>query len=368
MKRIRLSAANVGKAEMQALNQLLCPDTHLGMGDEVIAFEYELANYLAVDPHCVIAVNSGTAALHLACVASCSAGSEIIVPSLNYVAGIQAIYAAQCKANFCDVKINTANLDLEHAKAILNEKTKAIMPMHYASNPCDLDDINEFAVKNNLHVIEDAAHAFGCTYKGRKIGSFGDIICFSFDGIKNITCGEGGAIVAFNKDIARTCRSARSLSIIKQDHDFDVKCQGWRYHMSNICAKIGRVQLSRLHSEFAKIRKDLVKIYYTELQELEKKGKISFLYRESSSEIIPHIFVIRVLNGKRDSLKSALKLANIETAIHYKPNHLLTYFKSPVQLAVTQQLYSELLSLPLHTELKMEQVEYICHHIKQHFI
>ncbi len=365
MKPIRLSSAHVGEPELKALSNLLCPNTYLGMGDEVLHFEAELANYLGIHEKYVVAVNSGTAALHLACTTSCTKGHEIIVPSLTYVATLQAISAAGCKPNFCDVNIHTATLDLEHAKSIVNAKTKAIMPMHYAGNSHNLDAIHHFATKHNLRVIEDAAHAFGCTHEGKKIGSFGDLICFSFDGIKNITCAEGGAIIAFNDEDAKYCRQARNLGIVKADNDFDVNNQGWRYHMSNIFACIGRVQLSRLHSEFAPKRQDLAKIYYNELKTLAQNNKIAFLHFDQTNEIIPHIFALRILHGQRNRLKSALAALHIETAIHYKPSHLLTYYKSECILPRTMQLYSELISLPLHVEMQKEDIQYICHNIQK---
>lgn len=142
------------------------------------------------------------------------------------------------------------------------------MPVHYASNPVDLDGVYAFAEKHGLRVIEDAAHAFGCLYKGRKIGSFGDVACFSFDGIKNITCGEGGCIVTSDQAVAEAARDGRLLSVEKDTEkrfsgqrswEFDVERQGWRYHMSNVMAAIGRVQLTRLDGEFAPKRRELAR-------------------------------------------------------------------------------------------------------------
>ncbi len=367
MKRIRLSSANVGKIELNAISNFFQPDTYLGMGQDVVFFENELAKYLGIKNSQVIVVNSGTAALHLACASACPIDSEIIVPSLTYVASVQAISAARCKPIFCDVHIESATLDLKHAKTLITPNTSAIMPMHYAGNPHALKEIHNFAAEHNLRVIEDAAHAFGSTFDGCKVGSFGDIVCFSFDGIKNITCAEGGAIIAFDSQIAEHCRQMRALGIIKHGSDFDVKVQGFRYHMSNIFAAIGRAQLARFDTDFAKYRKELLAYYYHKLKKLEDCGKIFFIKTDVRAQIIPHIFAVRILNGQRDNLQKALTTFNIETAIHYKPNHLLSFYKSNIYLPNTEQLYSELLSLPLHTQIEQDDINIICAHIYNFF-
>ncbi|UCE08663.1 MAG: aminotransferase class I/II-fold pyridoxal phosphate-dependent enzyme, partial [bacterium] len=184
---IRLSRSIVGHREAEAVSRVIINDGYLGMGSEVRAFEEEIAQYLGVPMEWVVCVNSGTAALHLSVEAVTQPGDEVLVQSLTYLASFQGITAAGAVPISCEVSSQNIAIELQDAKKRLTPTTKAIMPVHYASNPVELDSVYDFANKYNLRVIEDAAHAFGCTYKGRKVGSFGDIVCFSFDGIKNIT-------------------------------------------------------------------------------------------------------------------------------------------------------------------------------------
>jgi dTDP-4-amino-4,6-dideoxygalactose transaminase len=364
---IRLSKSIVGIREAEAVNLVITQDGYLGMGAEVGLFEKELAEYLTVDKTEVVCVNSGTSALHLAVDAVTSDGDEVLVPSLTFLSSYQAISACGAVPVSCEVYDDTLTIDLEYAASKITSKTKAIMAVHYASNPAKIKELYQFADKFNLRVIEDAAHAFGCSHQGRKIGSFGDIICFSFDGIKNITSGEGGAIVTKDANVLAIVRDTRLLAIEKDSEqryqgkrswDFDVKRQGYRYHMSNIFAAIGRVQLSRLDQEFAPKRKLLLE-RYRELLEGNKKIKLQRL--EAEADIVAHIFPIRVLNGDRDKLRDFLEQSEVPTGIHYKPNHLLTFYGAPeLVLPVTEQIYLEILTLPLHPELDIQDVELIC--------
>ena len=187
---MRLSRSIVGQEEAKAVSRVLLEDGYLGMGSETKLFEEDLAAFLEVEREQVITTNSGTAALHLACdaIRACSRKTsgtpEILVPSLTFVASFQAISAAGCKPVACDVLANTGTLDLEDARARITENTIAVMFVDYASNPWHLHEVYNFAKENGLRVVEDAAHAFGCRHHGKRIGSFGDIVCFSFDGIK----------------------------------------------------------------------------------------------------------------------------------------------------------------------------------------
>ncbi len=194
---IHISRSVVGAAELEAMGRVMREDGYLGMGREVRAFEEELQEYLGGQDRSVICLNSGTAALHLAVQAVTDPGDEVLVQSLTFVASFQAISAAGAVPVACEVYPETVTLDLEDAARRITPRTRAVMPVHYASNPGDLEAVYGFARRHGLRVIEDAAHAFGCTYQGRKIGSFGDLVCFSFDGLKNITSGEGGVVVYF---------------------------------------------------------------------------------------------------------------------------------------------------------------------------
>jgi len=355
----------VGQEEADAVARVLLEDGYLGMGREVEAFEKELQAFLESPDRQVMCVNSGTAALHLAVQAVTQPGDEVLVQSLTFLSSFQAIAAAGCVPVACEAVPETITLDLDDAKKRLTPRTKAVMPVHYASNPGDLEAVYDFAAQHGLRVIEDAAHAFGCHYRGRKIGAFGDIACFSFDGIKNITSGEGGAVVTSDVEAAQIVRDARLLGVQRDTEkryagqrswEFEVNQQGYRYHLSNLLAAIGRVQLKRF-PHFASRRAALVGLYRRMLSELAGLR----LLQVDLNEIVPHIQPIRVLNGRRDELRRFLAESGIETGIHYHPNHLLKFFGGGrVSLPVTEGLYGELLSLPLHPALTETEVSWIC--------
>ena len=363
---LRLSRSIVGEAEAAAVSRVITAIGYLGMGDEVRLFEEEIAAYLGVSASQVMAVNTGTAALHLAMEAALEPGDEVLIPSLTYVASFQAALGAGCVPVPCDVRPSDGLIDLEDAVRRITPLTRAVMPVHYAGNPAAIDAVYEFAARHNLRVIEDAAHAFGSTHKGRKVGSFGDLVCFSFDGIKNITSGEGGAVVTADPVAAQRIRDARLLSVENDTEkryagtrswDFDVKRRGFRYHMSNLMAAIGRVQLTRLESEFIPARKRLVRIYHDRFKDALGVALLDL----DISAVVAHIYPVRILNGRRAALINALQDKGIPTGMHYKPSHLLTLFGGgAVSLPKAEGLAEELVTLPLHPGLSDDDVHYIC--------
>lgn len=363
---VRLSRSIVGRAEAEAAARVIVEDGYLGMGAEVARFEQELAAYLGVDPAHVTCVNSGTAAVQLAVEAVVEPGDEVLVQSLTFVATFQAIAAAGATPVACEVRPETVSIDLEDAARRCTPRTRAIMPVHYASNPGDLDAVYAFARERGLRVIEDAAHAFGCTHKGRKIGSAADLACFSFDGIKNITSGEGGAVVTSDRQAGARVRDARLLGVERDSEkryagqrswDFDVSRRGYRCHMSNIFAAVGRVQLRRLDPEFAPARVALARRYRDALSGAAGVA----LFDTDLGPVVPHIQPVRILKGRRDAVRDALEDAGIQTGIHYKPNHLLTLFGGgATRLPVTERLYEEIVSLPLHPAVTFDDVDRVC--------
>lgn len=370
---LRLSRSIVGEAEAAAVNKVIIEDGYLGMGKETCLFEQELAQYIGISPNEIITTNTGTAALHLAVEALATSlnkhdgTAEVIVPSLTFVASFQAITAANCIPVACDVLPETGTIDLNDIEKRITDKTIAIMHVHYASNPWQIDKVHKFAKDHNLRVIEDAAHAFGCKHHGKKIGSFGDIICFSFDGIKNITSGEGGAMVSFDPEVVRLASDARLLSVEKdaekrfagsRSWNPDVKYQGWRYHLSNIMAAIGRVQLTRLDNEFIPARQKLKNRY---LDHLSSLSSLNLFIEDKEDFIVPHIIPICVKNGRKEELRHYLEENGIPTGIHYKPNHMLSFFKrDDSTLPITELLHSQLLTLPLHPGLNLDDIDTIC--------
>lgn len=367
--KIRLAKSIVGEKEKEALARVI-DGAYLGMGTFVQEFERRLAEFFPAKN--VVCVNSGTAALHLAIMGlGLNPGDEVLVQSLTFVASFQAITAAGLKPVACEIIPETCMIDLKDAQKRLTKRTRVIMPVHYASRVGDLEALYAFARKNNLRVVEDAAHAFGTTYQGKRIGSFGDVICFSFDGIKNITTGEGGCVVTGDEKVAQFVMDARLLGVQKDTEkryqgqrswEFDVTHQGYRYHMSNIFAAIGMVQLDRLENEFKPARQRMAKKYHNAL------GGIAglFLFPHEYDAIIPHLFPIRITNGKRDKVRQHLLKSDIECGVHYFPNHLLTaYGALRGELPVSERVFGELLSLPLHPGLTEADQDKVIEKIKE---
>jgi dTDP-4-amino-4,6-dideoxygalactose transaminase len=363
---IRLSKSFLKEKEKQAVLRVL-DRGFLGMGGEVQLFEKKLSEFLGRQAVCVV---NGTAALHLS-IQACGIGigDEVLVPSITYVASFQAISATGATPVACEIDENTLCLDLSDAVNRISPKTKAVMPVHYSGGVGDLDRIYKFAEKYNIRVIEDAAHSFGSTYKNRRIGSFGDISCFSFDGIKNITSGEGGCVVTNDEEILNLVKDARLLGVEKDSEkryngkrswDYKVKQQGWRYHMSDIMAAIGIEQLSRFN-EIAEKRQKLAKFYVNQLKNEQQLRFINHNY----NEVVPHIFpIIFCKKVNRNLVIDHLDKNNIQTGIHYKPNHLHRFFNSKYNnnfhLHTSEEIFKSLLTLPLHEGLTEEEVKFIC--------
>lgn len=362
MTLIRLSKSCLGAAEKQAVMGVLDRE-YLGMGAEVQQFEEALTNFFGRP---VVCVNTGTAALQLALQAcGIKTGDEVLVPSLTYVASFQAISATGAKPIACDIDPVTLTLDWRDAERRLTPRTKAVMPVHYTGGVGDLEGIYSFAHKNHLRVIEDAAHAFGTQYSGKLIGSFGDVACFSFDGIKNITSGEGGCVVCSDEQVLQCIRDARLLAVAKDTEqryagarswEFAVEMQGWRYHMSNIMAALGSVQLKRF-PEFAEKRQSLAKCYEKRLGNINGIKTLPHDY----DRVVPHIYVVQIASLQdRESLRAKLLEQGIQTGVHYQPNHYLKYFQNEgLPLPVVERIYPELLSLPLHPDLSAKEVDFI---------
>ncbi len=366
---IRLSKSCLSNLEKEAV-MLVLDKEYLGMGVEVQKFEKELRDFFN---RSVVCVSSGTAALHLALQAiGVGDKDEILIQSLTYVASFQAISAAGATPVACDVEPETLCLDWKDAKNRLTPKTKAVMPVHYSASVGALDEIYTFANKYGLHVVEDAAHAFGTEYQGKKVGSFGDIACFSFDGIKNITSGEGGCIVTEKEDVLNKVRDARLLGVEKdtvhrysgkRSWQFDVKQQGWRYHMSNIMAVIGSEQLKRF-PEIAVKRQALAKLYNSLFENHSQVQPVA----KDFETVVPHIYVVRIEGmSNRELLQEKLLEKGIQTGIHYQPNHWLSLYskKREAALPVTEGIFPKLLTLPLHPYLLQKDIEFIASTLKQ---
>jgi dTDP-4-amino-4,6-dideoxygalactose transaminase len=363
---IRLSKSCISNTEIESVTNVL-KNEFLGMGSEVKLFEERLSSFFSGRK--VVCVNTGTSALHLALQAiSIKSGDEIIVPSLTYVATYQAITAAGGRPISCDINLKTLNLDLDDVKRKITRRTKAIIFVHYSGDSEGIQELYELSNELDLRVIEDAAHAFGSIYKGNVVGSFGDIVCFSFDGIKNLTCGEGGCIVSSDEILIEKVKDLRLLGVKndsqsryegKRTWSFDVTEQGWRYHMSNIMAAIGNAQLTRFN-ELASKRKSLAFHY----DSLLKKSEVVQVFDRNYELIVPHIYVILLpIKIDRNEFIKNLESKNIQTGIHYQPNHNLTYFCSRLKLPNIESIEKRLISLPLHPDLSVTDIDYICENV-----
>lgn len=359
---IKVSRGCLGEEELTAVREAF-EYGYFGLAAKVLEFEEALKDYLGARH--VVATNTGTAALHLALDAlGIGRGDEVIVPSLTYVAAFQAIAATGAIPIACDIEPDTLLMDLADAERRITPRTKALMPMHYAGSPINIEAVLSLTRRHNLRVVDDAAHAFGSTYKGQKIGSFGDVSCFSFDSIKNITCGEGGAVVCNDDELAELLRKKRTLGISRKPAasgsrvrgwQFEVTTSGFRYHMSNINGAIGLVQLRKADVFIAR-RREICRRYDLAFQDLPGVQALRMDYTRTA----PHIYVVRVKDGRRDDLMEFLGQRDIEAGINYVPNHLHPYFHvDGLKLPEVESAYEEILTLPLHCALLDSDVEFV---------
>lgn len=361
---IRLSKSCLGDAEKRAVMGVLERE-FLGMGAEVQQFEQALTEFFGRPAVCVV---NGTAALQLALEAlGIGPGDEVLVPSLTYIASFQAISAMGARPVACDVDAEMLTLDFRDAEQRLTPRTRVVMPVHYAGGAGNPDAVRVFAERHRLRMVEDAAHAFGTVHRGKLVGGFGDVACFSFDGIKNITSGEGGCIVTDDPDVLRRVRDARLLGVEsdtdkryagQRSWEFDVKAQGWRYHMSNIMAAIGIEQLKRLPA-LVERRRHLARRYDEALANCTRIVRLPLDY----ACVVPHIYVVRIKGlSRRADLRERLSSFGIQTGVHYQPNHTLSYYRdaAALPLPVTNTVAPQMLSLPLHPDLADEDVDFVC--------
>lgn len=359
---ILVSQPDFGPAETTAAQTVL-ESQWVGMGPQTERFEAALASLLGV-PH-VVATCSCTAALHLALASLESDGrNEVIVPSLTFAATIQAVLMAGYKPVFAEVEPETLNLDCIDVAGLLGPQTRAILPVHFAGQPCDLERLRQLAAQFDVAVVADAAHAFGSTYREAAIGGQGAATCFSFSSNKNISSGEGGALATGSDELAAGARQLRFLGISQhtwarrhqeKPWHYSVAGPGFRYHMSDINAAIGLAQLNRLN-EFANRRRQIAATYDAALRDLPWTVPV----QRNLAQTIPNLYVLRVTHGLRDALHATMRLAGIGCGVHYVPNHQQPAFRDFARpLPVTEQLAAEVISLPLHTRLRPDQVEHV---------
>ena len=316
-----------------------------------------------------------TAALHLACVVlGIGAGDEVICPSLSFVATANCIRYTGATPVFADIRgVDDLCIDVEQIESLITDKTKAIIPMHYAGFPCDMDRIMEIAKRYHLYVIEDACHGPMSAYKGKKLGTIGDVGCFSFFSNKNISTGEGGMIVTNQEELYNKMKLMRSHGMTTMSFqralghatNYDVVDLGYNYRMDDIRASIGVIQLNKLKGDLD--RREEVRNWYIEYLSRLVEEFICIPFRDHKEFISNYIFSIVLVNStveKRDLIRRILHNKGIQTSIHYPAIHRFSaYDMFSKSLPNTEYVSDNEITLPIYGMLEKRQVIFICDEI-----
>ena len=366
---IPFHAPEIGDAEIESVVETL-RSGWLTSGTKVKRFEDDFAEYVG-SKHAV-AVNSGTAALHLALDAiGIRQDDEVIVPTMTFTATAEVVLYFKAKPVLVDCQRDTLNLDPNQIEAAITSKTKAIIPVHFGGQPCDMTPILEIAKTHKLYVVEDAAHALPASYEGKKIGTIGDITCFSFYATKTITTGEGGMATTENSEWAERMRM---MSLHGISHDawkrytkegswyYEILNPGFKYNLTDIAAAIGIEQLKKC-DEFRKAREKIAKIYDTSFADLEE---IHTPVRRSDTEHAWHLYVIQLnldhLQITRNQFIDALREEGIGTSVHFIPLHLHPYYRDnfgyqPSDFPNASSAFERIVSLPIYPKMTEADVE-----------
>jgi dTDP-4-amino-4,6-dideoxygalactose transaminase len=338
------------------------------MGPRTELFERRFGELLGTPQ--AIAVSSCTAGLHLALrVLGIGPGDEVIVPSLTFVATVAAARYVGAVPVFCDIcGPEQPTVDPERVAEAITSKTRAIVVMHYAGFPCDMEALQELARRHQVHLVEDAAHAPGSQYKGRPLGTIGDIGCFSFFSNKNVTTAEGGMVVTRSPEHYRRIKLLRSHAMTSLSYDraqghttsYDVVDVGYNYRIDDIRSAIGVVQLDRLTVDIER-RKELRQRYVDRLQAREDVT-IPFLnWNDACSNYILPIVLNDRCQVSRDIVRAELARLGIQTSIHYPAVHRFSVYQPFARpLPKTEYVADRTLSLPLYPNLRTDQVDEIC--------
>tara|TARA_Y100000590_G_scaffold251859_1_gene282814 strand:- start:6071 stop:7156 length:1086 start_codon:yes stop_codon:yes gene_type:complete len=344
MKKIKLFDIISDEKELNQLSKVLKNKfwaSGSGVGN-VSKFEKKFQKF--VNSKSCVAVNSGTAALHLALSLFNIKNKEVILPSISFVSTAHAIIYNGGIPKFVDIDPSTLCLDPLEVKKSITKKTKLILPVHLGGISCDMKSLKSICKNNSLYLVEDAAHATGTKFNGKIIGQHGDAVCFSFHPIKNLAMPSGGAVTLNHSDWKNDelkLKSRRWCGISnRKDVNYNVKELGWNYYMNEFEASIGLIQLNKLHKNNLKRKLNAKKLS----KEINLENKMPF--DENSSY---HFYWIRVKNRKNFMKK--MKEVGIETGIHYKPITQFDMYKTNTYLSNTELVSSEIVSLPTHPNL-----------------
>ena len=351
-KQIKLFDPVIDSKEENAIRNVLKSGywTSGAGGIQVKRFEKKFQQY--TNSKFCVTVNSGTAALHLALSLTDIKNKEVIVPAFSFVSTVHAILYNGGIPRFVDVNAKDLCMDIESVEKAINKKTRVILPVHFGGYPSNLVRLKKICKKNNLLLVEDAAHAAGTIYNKKKIGGHGDLVCFSFHPAKNLAMPGGGAITINHnrgKEFEKILESRRWCGISNRKGVlYDVSQLGWNYYMDEFAASIGLIQLSKLDS-LNKRRRNIAKIYS---KEIELDAKMPF-----NSDCCYHLFWIRVRN--REKFIQKMKNVGIETGVHYRPIHKMSFYNSKQNLPITEKIGKEIVSIPIHPKLNETEIHYI---------
>lgn len=371
--KIPLFDLNFDKEETNAVVDTL-ESKWISMGTQCVEFEENFAEICGASRG--VAVTNCTAALHLALMAmDIGPGDEVIVPSLTFVATANCVRYVGATPVFADVNsLEDLTISIEDIKRKITPKTKAIIPMHFAGYPADMDAIMRIAKEYGIRVIEDACHAPLSEYKGRKLGSIGDVGCFSFFSNKNISTGEGGMLITNDNILADRIKLLRSHGMTTMSYQraaghatsYDVIEFGYNYRMDDLRASIGLVQLKKLPADLEK--RAQVRAWYLEMLSDFTNVIIPFeKSTEFSSNYIMPIVLKDSSSDKRDKIREKMHSAGVQTSVHYPPVHLFSVFKEfkAEGLKLTEYIANNELTLPMYSSLKRDDVEFIVAKLKE---
>jgi len=360
----------IGKEELEGLKKIF--DTGwIGLGPNTAKFETMFANY--VGSRVAIGTNSATSALHLALEIFDLKEGEVLVPTVTFVSTAHVVeYNSQLRVKFVDVDY-TLCMDLQDLQRKLSSKTKAIIPVHLGGQACKMDEILKIVKSYNpdIKVIEDCANAAGGNYKGKKLGTWGDIGCFSFEAKKNMTTGDGGMLTT---DIGSMRDRLKRLRWVGMDKDtwkrfstddsyswyYEIKELGYKYNMNDIAATIGIEQLKKLE-KVNKRKSEIMKRYNAGLKDL---GWLKIPEYYDLEEGSYWLYIVKV--KERDKFFDYLGQNGITAGVHFMPIHLHPYYKKKYQVTLpeSERIWPEIISLPLFYELSDEMVDYVIRKIK----
>lgn len=339
--------------------------TMISAGKKADLFEKKLTEFGLVNP---VTLNSGTVTMHLALLASgIKKGDEVIIPSQTFIStGLSVLYAGATPV-FADINHLDGNISVESIKSKITNKTKAIIPVHWGGYPCDMDKINSLSEEYNLSVIEDAAHAFGSTYKNKLIGTISRFTSFSFQAIKHLTTGDGGALCCLNNEDEKLVKRLRWFDIDREnsktgflgEREYDAKNIGYKYHMNDIAASIGIGNLEQINDKLDKIS-NIAKQYKEELNDV---GGIQLMNYESDRKSSYWLFPMLVED--RENFIRKMKEVKIPVSVVHQGIDKNSIFGGKNYDLVNQRLFDDnQIHIPINDTLTYENIDYIIKNIK----